>query len=191
MDGQLKWLIVFVDVLLGLVGILALTVYALAISVNPPTKPMESIKPPGQIAVSVCWPKGSNDIDTWADAPGEPKPVGYLNKVGKIWSLLLDNRGEIGGKSPANCEAMFARDLPAGEYTVNLFGFSVSEPVSVHVEIGIGASGEDMHTLTRQDMIINSRQERTVIRFMVDDNGQVVPGSINQVFRPLYIGGGS
>lgn len=184
-----KWLWVYVDMLIAYSFVLTATLFFLIPNINPPIKPVDSMKPAGQIAVSVCWPKGTDDVDTWAMAPGEPKPVGYLNRTGKIWSLLLDNRGEVGGKSPANCEAMFARDLPAGEYTINVFGFAVYQPISVHIDIGISTGGDSMHTLAKTDVMISSRQERTVIRFMVDDKGQIVPGSVNQVFKPLYIGG--
>ncbi len=84
---------------------------------------------------------------------------------------------------------MFARDTPAGEYTINVFGFAVGGPVPVHIEVGMGTSGDDMHTLVKTDMTVNPRQERTVIRFRVDSIGAVVPGSVNQVFNPLFIGG--
>jgi len=171
--------------------ILAVLVVIMMTQVNPKTKPIDAMKPTGQIAVLVCWPKGSTDIDTWGDAPGEEKPVGFNHPKGKIWTLLTDNRGETQGKAPANCESMFARDTPAGEYTINVFGFAVDEPVSVNIVIGFSAGDGTMSSLPGADMIIKNRQERTVIRFMVDDNGQVVPGSINQAFKPLYVGGGS
>lgn len=178
-----------VDVLLALNAVLAAVILFALPNINPPANPTDSIKPPGQIAVTICWPKGSDDIDAWAGAPGE-EPVGYLHKTGKIWSLLLDNRGQTGGRSPANCEALFARDTPAGEYTINVFGFAVGGPVPVHIEAGIGNGGGEMHTLVNTDMMVNPRQERTVIRFFVDSNGEVVPGSVNQLFNPLFIGGG-
>lgn len=169
--------------------ILAVLVVIMMTQVNPKAKPIDAMKPSGQIAVLVCWPKGSTDIDTWGDAPGEEKPVGFTHPQGKVWTLLTDNRGETQGNAPANCESMFARDTPAGEYTINVFGFAVDDPVSVNIVIGFSAGDGGMSSLPGADMVIKNRQERTVIRFMVDDKGQIVPGSINQVFKPLYIGG--
>jgi hypothetical protein len=157
--------------------------------INPPTKPVtENIRPAGQISVVVCWPRAPIDIDTWGMAPGEEKPVGYNHRAGKILSLNTDNRGETGGNAPANCENMVARDLPAGEYTFNVFGFSVSEPTNVHIEISIGKDGNSMQ-VHKFDVLVASRQERTVMRFQIDGSGEVVPGSENNVFKPLYIGG--
>lgn len=167
-----------------LLGLTALVVLVLA-QINPVAKPTENIHPAGQIAVSVCWKKGPLDIDTWALAPGEPKPVGYQNRSGKVWSLLRDNLGESGGTSPANCESMFARETPAGEYVINVFGFSVSEVTDVHVEIGVGKDADSMHVYT-YDVAVANRQERTVMRFSIDDKGEIVPSSISELFKPLF-----
>lgn len=177
------------DVLLAFAAAVSAVVLFALPNINPPTKPVtDNIRPAGQISVIVCWPHAPIDIDTWGMAPGEDKPIGFSNRSGKVLSLLRDNRGDTGGNAPANCESMVARDLPAGEYTFNIFGFSVSETTSVHVEIGIGKDAASMNVYT-YDLPIASRQERTVTRFMVDGNGEIVPGSINNLFKPLYIGG--
>jgi hypothetical protein len=183
------WLWAFVDVLLVLTFVQQSFNFLALPQINPPTKPVtENIRPAGQISVVVCWARAPIDIDTWGMAPGEEKPVGYNNRAGKILSLNTDNRGETGGNAPANCENMVARDLPAGEYTFNVFGFSVSEPTNVHIEISIGKDGNSMQ-VHKFDVLVASRQERTVMRFQIDGNGEVVPGSENSVFKPLYIGG--
>lgn len=187
--GQYKWLFGYVDLLLSLLALMLSSLFFALLMAHPPAKKSQAdpIKPPGQIAVSVCWPKSANDVDTWADGPGEPKPVGYSNKSGNIWSLLRDNLGDVDGKSPANCEAMFARETPAGEYTINIFGFALKDAsVPVHIEVSMGKSGNDMHTLINTDMDIRPRQERTVIRFRLDEDGNLIDGSSNQVFKPLF-----
>lgn len=177
------------DVLLAFAAAVSAVVLFALPNINPPTKPVtDNIRPAGQISVIVCWPHAPIDIDTWGMAPGEDKPVGFSNRSGKVLSLLRDNRGDTGGNAPANCESMVARDLPAGEYTFNIFGFSVSETISVHVEIGIGKDAASM-AVYKYDLPIASRQERTIMRFMVDGNGEVIPGSMNNIFKPLYIGG--
>lgn len=179
------------DVLLAFSAVVSLVVLFELPNINPPAKPVtENIQPAGQISVIVCWKRAPIDIDTHGIAPGEDKPVGFNNRSGKVLTLLRDNRGDTGGNAPANCESMTARDLPAGEYTFNLFGFSVSEVTTVHVEIGVGKDAGSMHVFT-YDLPIANRQERTVMRFRVDDKGEIVPGSINSVFKPLFIGGGS
>lgn len=177
------------DVLLAFAAAVSAVVLFALPNINPPTKPVtDNIRPAGQISMLVCWKRAPIDIDTWGMAPGEEKPVGYNNRSGKVLSLNTDNRGETGGKAPANCELMVARDLPAGEYTFNVFGFSVSETTEVHVEIGIGKDANSMHVYPF-DVSIANRQERTIMRFKIDGTGDVVPGSVNNVFKPLFIGG--
>lgn len=183
------WLYAFVDVLLVLTFVLASYAWLVLPQINPQAKPVtDNIRPAGQVSVLVCWPRAPIDIDTWGMAPGEEKPVGYNNRSGKVLSLNTDNRGETGGNAPANCEMMVSRDLPAGEYTFNVFGFSVSEPTNVHVEIGVGKDGNSMHVY-KSDVLIRHRQERTILRFKIDGNGELIPGSENSVFKPLFIGG--
>lgn len=177
------------DVLLAFAAAVSAVVLFALPNINPPTKPVtENIRPAGQISFLVCWDRAPKDIDAWGMAPGEEKPVGFNNRSGKVLSLNTDNRGETGGNAPANCELMVASDLPAGEYTFNVFGFSVSEPTNVHVEISIGKDGNSMQ-VHKFDVLVASRQERTVMRFRIDSSGEVVPGSENNVFKPLYIGG--
>lgn len=189
MDEQSKWPFGQIDLLFSFVGLVLAILFFALMSMNPPTKPVtENIRPAGQISVLVCWPRAPIDIDTWGMAPGEEKPVGYNNRSGKILSLNTDNRGETGGNAPANCEMMVSRDLPAGEYTFNVFGFSVSEPTNVHVEISVGKDGNSMHVY-KYDVPITHRQERTIMRFQIDGSGEMIPGSENNVFKPLYIGG--
>jgi hypothetical protein len=177
------------DVLLAFAAVVSAIVLFALPRINPPTKPVtDNIRPAGQISMLVCWPRAPIDIDTWGLAPGEEKPVGFTNRSGKVLSLNTDNRGETGGNAPANCEMMVARDLPPGEYTFNVFGFSVSEPTNVHVEIGVGKDGTSMHVY-KSDVLLAHRQERTILRFRIDGNGELIPGSENSVFKPLYIGG--
>lgn len=178
----------FRDVMLALNGTLAAATLIVLALIGPITKIIsENIRPAGQISMLVCWNRAPIDIDTLGLAPGEDKPVFFRNKSGKVLTLNTDNRGETGGKAPANCELMVARDLPAGEYIFNVFGFSVSEVTNVHVEIGIGKDAGSMHVYPF-DVPINHRQERTIMRFKINGNGNIVPGSINQVFKPLFIG---
>jgi hypothetical protein len=177
------------DVLLAYAGTVSAIALFFIYLINPPTKPVtDSIRPAGQISVIVCWPHKPIDIDTHGLAPGEDKPVFFNHRTGKVLTLLRDNLGDTDGNAPANCENMVGRDLPAGEYTFNIFGFSVSETTLVHVEIGIGKDAGSM-AVYKFDLPIANRQERTVMRFMVDGNGEIIPGSINNIFKPLYIGG--
>ena len=119
----------------------------------------------------------------WLGSPND-KPVGYSRKSGPVWSLLRDDMGIVNDDSPINCESLFARSTPAGEYVVNIHGYSLPTPTIVHVEVALGGV-----FLTKADMGLRVKQERTVIRFRLDADGKLVPGSENQVFKPLRSAG--
>lgn len=168
-----------------LLGLTALVVLVLA-QINPIAKNEESLPPPGTIAVLACWPPGPIDVDVWVSDPKDTKPVGYSRKSGLVWSLLRDDMGIVNDDSPINCESAFARSTPAGEYVVNIHGYSIppsvrgEETVVVHVEVAMNGA-----FLTKADMELRPKQERTVIRFKLDGQGNLIPGSENKVFKPV------
>lgn len=174
------WLFAFVDVLLVLTIVLASFVFLALPQLNPPAKDAQDVKSAGVIAVVATWPEGPHDVDLWVSAPGDI-PVGYARKAGKIWSLLRDDLGSVGDTSPINMENAFARATPAGEYVVNIHGYSLKHgPIPVHVEISLNGS-----LLVKADMDLAPKQERTVIRFRLDGNGGIVADSVSRVFQPL------
>lgn len=163
-----------------LLGLTALVVLVLA-QINPIAKQDESLPPPGTIAVLACWPPGPIDVDVWVSDPKDTKPVGYSRKSGLVWSLLRDDMGIVNDDSPINCESAFARSTPAGEYVVNIHGYSILGPsVPVHVEVALNGA-----FLTKADMELRPKQERTVIRFKLDGQGNLVHGSENKVYKPV------
>lgn len=163
-----------------LLGLTALVVLVLA-QINPTAKQDESLPPPGTVAVLACWPPGPIDVDVWVSDPKDTKPVGYSRKSGLVWSLLRDDMGIVNDDSPINCESAFARSTPAGEYVVNIHGYSVlGASVLVHVEVALNGA-----FLTKEDMELRPKQERTVVRFKLDGQGNLVPGSENRVFKPV------
>lgn len=159
--------------------ILAAVIVIVLTQVNPKAKDNpDTLPPPGSIAVLACWPAGPIDVDLWLGAPDD-KAVGYSRKSGEVWALLRDDMGTVNDASPVNCESAFARVTPAGEYVINIHGYSLpTGPVSVHVEVALNGS-----LLAKTDMEIKLRQERTVLRFTLDGQGRV--SSSNTVFKPI------
>lgn len=151
--------------------------------VNPKAKNAESLPPPGTIAVQACWPNGPTDVDLWVFGPKDDKPVGYSRKSGPVWSLLFDDMGVVNDDGPTNCEDAFARSTPAGEYVVNMHGYSIPGPLTVSVKIAVNGS-----LLDKTSLEIRPKQERTVIRFRLDGQGSLVPGSENRVFKAIRSG---
>lgn len=162
-----------------LLGLTALVVLVLA-QINPVAKDNpQTIPPPGNIAVLMCWAPGPTDVDLWLGAPGD-KSVGYSRKSGLVWALLRDDMGIVNDVSPINCESGFARATPAGEFVVNIHGYSLPDTMAVHIEVSLNGM-----LLVSTNMDLRPKQERTVVRFTLDGKGTIVPGSINQVYRGL------
>ncbi len=180
MDGREVIFTLIRDILSNfLLGLTALVVLVLA-QINPVARGNpDALPPPGNIAVLVCWPSGPIDVDTWLGAPND-KPVGYSRKSGTVWALLRDDMGTVNDVSPTNCESAFARATPAGEYGINLHGYSLPGTVNVHVEISLNGS-----LLVSTNMDVKPKQERTVIRFTLDGKGDLVSGSESKVFKEL------
>jgi hypothetical protein len=161
-----------------LLGLTALCVLILP-QINDPAKSADEAKPAGAIAVVASWPSGPIDCDLWVKSPDDALPVGYSRKAGSTWSLLRDDLGVAGDSSPINMENAFARALPAGEWIINVHGYSLpTGPVTIHVEASLNG-----RLIVSRDVVLKPKQERTVVRFTLDNGGNVV--SHSEVFAPL------
>ncbi|TIS18049.1 MAG: hypothetical protein E5X10_01100 [Mesorhizobium sp.] len=149
--------------------------------VNPKAKDQESLPPPGTIAVQACWPPGPTDVDLWVFGPKDDKGIGYSRKSGPVWSLLFDDMGIVNDDGPTNCEDAFARSTPAGEYIINVHGYSIPGPLTVSVKIALNGN-----LLTQPiNVEIRPKQERTVLRFKLDGQGKLIEGSQNRIFKAI------
>ncbi|UYE95898.1 hypothetical protein KNLIENLN_00086 [Sinorhizobium phage NV1.1.1] len=173
-----------IDALFNMLGVLITFIVVLLSQINPPTDPQ--ITPPGNLVASAAWPAGAIDVDLWVSAPGD-SPVGYVNKSGKVFSLLRDDLGTSNDSTPLNYESAFTRGLPDGEYIINVkcFGCAGNVPVNVDVEVRLVEGGV---VWTGVVTLVAEKQERTAIRFRLR-GGKVVAGSASSVFKPLSNGG--
>jgi hypothetical protein len=173
--------------MLLMLGFVCMIVFLLP-HVNPP-KENDKAEPPGNVIVAITWPEGDIDIDMWITGPGEKAPVGYSNKSGVLFNLLRDDLGRSYDPNPLNFEHAYSRGIVAGEYIVNLHAYrGVSAPIKIHVEISLntGKPGKGMTPVaTTSVMLTANGQEKTALRFRLDKDGKLVPGSMNNVFRQL------
>ncbi|MGQ9371455.1 hypothetical protein [Azospirillum sp. ST 5-10] len=161
--------------------------------VNPPAKEGTGVadaEPPGNVIIEARWDdKLRTDVDLWVQAPGDV-PVGYSNKSGLIFNLLRDDLGSYADPTEVNFETSFSRGIPPGEYAVNLHLFRNLDnvfPIYVRVVARVKAETESgaatiAATRVRLD---HEGQEVTAFRFRLTDKGELVPGSMNAVFKPL------
>lgn len=179
--------------LLMVLGFVAMVVWLLP-HVNPPAQSAEA-EPPGNVVVAITWPLGDIDVDLWVTGPGEFTPVGYSNKGGVLFNLLRDDLGNLPDATPLNYENAYSRGVIAGEYVVNVHCYrcpTLPQRVDVEVSINDGASGKGTRLVatTSAELRVNG-QERTALRFRLDARGNLEPGSVNNVYRPLRAAGGA
>lgn len=170
---------------LCVLGFIAMIVWLLP-WINPP-KDDDKAEPPGNVVVAIAWGSGDFDVDLWVTGPGEPRPIGYSNRAGKLFNLLRDDLG--GPDTGLNYENAYSRGIVAGEYIINLHAYRVSvlpQKVSVEISLNTGKPGKGMTPVATTSLTLTANgQERTALRFKLDKDGKLVAGSMNAVFRPL------
>ena len=150
----------------------------------------ELLEPPGNVIVEVRWPDQlDSDVDLWVQAPGDI-PVGYSNKGGAIFNLLRDDLGRRADATEMNYEVSYSRGIPPGEYVVNVHLYrnaaGVSPiPVTVVASVKSSQTESARQLLSTKVALTREGQELTVFRFKLDAAGQLVPGSVGSLQRPL------
>ena len=180
---------VFRDViLLALSGFVAVVLILLP-HLHPPLEAKEA-PPPGNVVVEINWPsKIDADVDLWVEAPGD-QPVGYSNKGGKVFNLLRDDLGQFRDLTDVNYEVAYSRGVVEGEYTINIHLYrnkSAVVPVPVTVVASVKRSdGANLKRLTSAKVELGyTGEEVTVVRFALNKAGEIVPGSMHDLFKPL------
>ena len=187
-------LTVWLDTALLMLGGFVLMTMLMMTVMNPPAKASETdgVTAPGNVTIEAQWPdKLDADVDLWAQAPGDV-PVGYSNKSGKVFNLLRDDLGKAQDMTDYNYEVAYTRGAPAGEYTVNLHmyrGVNVSYPVPVKITVNLKRDSSKTVTAlaTTTIELRKPNQELTALRFRLDPAGQLVPGSMNSLFKGLRV----
>lgn len=185
---------VFRDVImLALAGFVAIVIILLP-HLNPPGKKVETATPPGNVIVEVRWPEAlDTDVDLWVQGPKD-QPVGYSNQGGLIFNLLRDDLGHRDDISKINYEVAYSRGRPAGEYIVNLHLYrNVSGispiPVTVIASLKKNPGSSAVALATTNIKLLGENEEITAFRFRLSENGDLVPGSIHTLPKPLRTAG--
>ena len=185
---------VFRDVImLALAGFMA-AVLLLLPHLNPPTKVDQDRPNPGNLIVEIRWPDELDaDVDLWVQALDD-RPVGYSNKGGAVFNLLRDDLGLNGDFSNLNYEVTYSRGVPSGTYVVNLHLYrnkTGAYPIPVSVVVSLKRTPDDSsrELLTKSIDLNFEGQEVTAFRFEMDEESNVVPGSVHDL--PKALRGGS
>jgi hypothetical protein len=190
MDGDDTGTVFRDTIMLALAGFVALVILMLPYLNPRQTKSAENVEPPGNVIIEARWPDDlDSDVDLWVQAPGDI-PVGYSNKGGAIFNLLRDDLGRRADATEMNYEVTYSRGIPPGEYTVNLHLYrNTAQVVPIPVTI-VASVKKTMQESARQLLatridLNREGQELTVFRFEIDDGGDLVPGSVTSLQRPI------
>ncbi len=175
------------DLLLSLLA--CLLVAAFLIAVKKPQEPTkETDRSAGNISVYVFWQEGDIDVDTHLRDP-DGEHVYFSHRAGKVWNLLRDDLGNTSDLGSKNFENAYARGLPPGEYAVNVHCYrnNATFPVSVEAELRIQSDlkAGSAVTFIARATLDHLGDEATLWRFSIDNNGNLVPGSVHNQFLPL------
>src|SRR5688500_4461302 len=177
-------------IMLALAGFVALVILMLPYLNPNATASAESADPPGNVIVEGRWPDElDTDVDLWVQAPGDT-PVGYSNKGGIVFNLLRDDLGRRADATKMNYEVTYSRGLVPGEYTVNLHlyrNMARASTIAATVVASVKKSAQESarQLLASQVDLSREGQELTVFRFRLDERGDLVPGSVTSLQRPL------
>jgi hypothetical protein len=185
-------LTVWLDTALLMLGGFILTTVLMLSVVNPPASSAETAgeKSPGNVIIEAQWADTLDaDVDLWVLAPGD-RPVGYSNKSGTIFNLLRDDLGKVQDITDYNYEVAYSRGMPAGEYVVNVHmyrGVGVAYPVDVKlVATAKGDPQRDAQELATTTVQLRHENDQvTAFRFKLDDDGRLVAGSLNTLYKDL------
>jgi len=184
---------VFRDVImLALLGFVTIVILLLPY-LNPPVEPTEDINAPGNVVVELRWSDDVDaDVDLWVKAPGD-RAVGYTNKGGEVFNLLRDDLGHVNDPGRLNYEVAYSRGRPAGEYAVNLHLYTNRArtlPIEAEVYIGIKKSPtSSINRLSYKKVkLVEVGHELTVLRFKLDDDGELIFGSLHDLPLRLRTG---
>jgi hypothetical protein len=174
------------DLLLSLLACLLVAAFLIA-SQKKPTPTEMTDRSAGNVSVVIFWPDGDVDVDTWLRSP-DGDTVSFQHKSGTVWSLLRDDLGNPNDQTPHNFENSFARGLPAGEYAVNahLFRNPDRGPVEIKAELRVKSDPNGSAvTFNNQAVLDHIGEEVSLFRFLIDNDGKLVPGSVHNQFVPL------
>ena len=160
---------------------------------NPKARKSGDIPAKAEFMVTVSWPDNNpNDIDTWVQEPSG-KVLWFRQRDAGLLHLDRDDRGAknatvlVNGRefsSPIRQEIVTLRGVLPGEYVVNAHYYDSKDQLPVDVSVTVvkvNPQAEIVFNGTQQ--IPAKGDERTLVRFTLDEAGQVT--DLNT--RPLTI----
>ena len=183
----------FYDMLFNMLIAFVFCFVVALLAFNPKARKSGDIPAKAEFMVTVSWPDNNpNDIDTWVQEPSG-KVLWFRQRDAGLLHLDRDDRGAknatvlVNGRefsSPIRQEIVTLRGVLPGEYVVNAHYYDSKDQMPVDVSVTVvkvNPQAEIVFNGTQQ--IPAKGDERTLVRFTLDDTGQVT--DLNT--RPLTI----
>ncbi len=143
----------------------------------------------GNVVIEARWPDGIDvDLDLWVRGPGDTRPVGYSNRGGEFFSLVRDDLGMRGDRTPKNYEDAASRGIEPGRYVANLHAYGGDDtryPVKAKLRAVIWNNSKLVRLVEHEVVLEAPGQEVTGFQFELDERGALVPGSVSFDYLPL------
>jgi hypothetical protein len=166
---------VFRDVIMLALAGFVMIVMLLIPHINPRAADEQEARSPGNVIVELRWPDHIDaDVDLWVEGPGDT-PVGYSNKDGTVFNLLRDDLGRDSDLTNLNYEFSYSRGVPH-HYPL---------PVTIAVSVKGTSDSSSQRLLNTRVDLLREGQETTVFRFQLDDDGELIAGSVHDLPRAL------
>jgi hypothetical protein len=175
--------------LLALSGFIAIVILFLP-WLNLKNKDLVIKEPVGSIIFELFWSdKIDADLDLWVKGPND-SAVGYANPSSQVFNLLRDDRGLTADHTPLNYEISFTRGIIPGEYQANVHLFKHDlnkQNIQATVIASLVTPDRNYRKQILQKTVALNKEgnEKTVLRFNLDNNFKLVPGSFNSLRRSL------
>jgi hypothetical protein len=174
----------FYDMLFNLLIAFVFCFAVALLAFNPKARKSGDIPAKAEFMITVSWPDNNpNDVDTWVQEPSG-KVLWFRQRDAGLLHLDRDDRGAknasviVNGRefsSPIRQEIVTLRGILPGEYVVNAHYYDSRDhlPVDVSVTVvKVNPQAEIVFTGTQQ--IPSKGDERTLVRFTLDEAGQVI-----------------
>ena len=128
------------------------------------------------------------NVDLWVKAP-DLHPVGFWNIGNESLKPLRDDLGHVGDTTKENYEITYSRAVPEGEFikNVHLYGLkSKSTVVPENVVVSVKKPGQETRQILKTVVDLKRQnQEETAFRLKMNNDGDLVDGSVSTLTAPL------
>ena len=182
--------IAFADIMVSFAAYLF--VLFILIAIQPHTKDTLQISMPGRLCAEIFWDNNRDiDLDLWGKSPIDAHATGYTNMHTRGLDLFKDVLGFQDNPEHINMEIMCANKIYPGEWDFNVQYYSNHEKVvsgnqsvKVTMFIRIFKGKDGTSRVLKAETTVLPAEEKTMFRFVVNENGDIETGTINsqQIF---------